>query len=207
MATKTVQVALVLGDGAAPEMMVQAVRVVETAAALDSLRIEIIETPMGWNAYERGGDTLPARSLAVATQIGTLFFGGVGDPDLDETIGSEHPDQRPEAKVLLTIRKQWGLLLNFRPIIYYPELRDLTRLRPDLIPDQGIEQIFVRYLLEDSYFGVSDLFDRIDGTTRTLEEVGSEFNVTRERVRQIESKALRKLKHPSKRKKLQDYLD
>ena len=41
----------------------------------------------------------------------------------------------------------------------------------------------------------------------TLEEVGREFGVTRERIRQIESKALRKLRHPSRRKKLQDYLE
>ena len=46
-----------------------------------------------------------------------------------------------------------------------------------------------------------------DGHQRTLEEVGKEFNVTRERIRQIEAKALRKLRHPSRSKKLRDYLD
>ena len=46
-----------------------------------------------------------------------------------------------------------------------------------------------------------------DGRTRTLEEVGREFNVTRERIRQIEAKALRKLKHPSRSKRLKDFLD
>ena len=46
-----------------------------------------------------------------------------------------------------------------------------------------------------------------DGHQRTLEEVGREFNVTRERIRQIEAKALRKLRHPSRSKKLRDYLD
>jgi len=46
-----------------------------------------------------------------------------------------------------------------------------------------------------------------DGRARTLEEVGKEFNVTRERIRQIEAKALRKLKHPSRSKKLRDFLD
>lgn len=46
-----------------------------------------------------------------------------------------------------------------------------------------------------------------DGRSRTLEEVGREFNVTRERIRQIEAKALRKLRHPSRSKKLRDYLE
>jgi len=46
-----------------------------------------------------------------------------------------------------------------------------------------------------------------DGRTRTLEEVGKVFNITRERIRQIEAKALRKLRHPSRSKRLKDYLD
>ena len=50
-------------------------------------------------------------------------------------------------------------------------------------------------------------FGIVDGRTRTLEEVGKEFNVTRERIRQIEAKALRKLRHPSRSKKLRDFLD
>ena len=45
-----------------------------------------------------------------------------------------------------------------------------------------------------------------DGKARTLEEVGKEFQVTRERIRQIEAKALRKLRHPSRSKKLKDYM-
>ena len=50
-------------------------------------------------------------------------------------------------------------------------------------------------------------FGMNDGRARTLEEVGKEFNVTRERIRQIEAKALRKLRHPSRSRKLRDYLD
>ncbi|MBF0594455.1 MAG: RNA polymerase sigma factor RpoD [Candidatus Omnitrophica bacterium] len=50
-------------------------------------------------------------------------------------------------------------------------------------------------------------FGIVDGTSRTLEEVGAEFNVTRERVRQIESKALRKLRHPTRSRKLKMFLD
>ena len=46
-----------------------------------------------------------------------------------------------------------------------------------------------------------------DGRNHTLEEVGKEFNVTRERIRQIEAKALKKLRHPSRSKQLRDYFD
>ena len=46
-----------------------------------------------------------------------------------------------------------------------------------------------------------------DGQTRTLEEVGKQFNITRERIRQIEAKALRKIRHPSRSKRLKDFLE
>ena len=49
-------------------------------------------------------------------------------------------------------------------------------------------------------------FGLLDGRTRTLEEVGKEFNVTRERIRQIEAKALRKLKNPNRCKRLRDFV-
>ena len=55
--------------------------------------------------------------------------------------------------------------------------------------------------------GIKLRFGLEDGRSRTLEEVGKEFDVTRERIRQIEAKALRKLRHPSRSKKLKDYLE
>jgi len=50
-------------------------------------------------------------------------------------------------------------------------------------------------------------FGLVDGYSRTLEEVGRQFKVTRERIRQIEAKALRKLRHPSRSKKLRSFLE
>ena len=61
--------------------------------------------------------------------------------------------------------------------------------------------------LEDLKDGVNHTLEAFGYPTRTLEEVGKEFNVTRERIRQIEAKALRKLRHPSRSKKLKDFLN
>jgi len=151
------QIALVKGDGSGPEMMEAAVKVVTVAANLDNLELEFIETPMGWNAYQKYGDTLPQESLKKAKEIGIIFFGGVGDPKFDTTIGEEKPEMKPEARALLTLRKEMGLLLNFRPIIFYKSLASLANVRPETIPDEGVKQIWIRFLLEDSYFGNEDL--------------------------------------------------
>lgn len=150
-------IALVKGDGAAPEMMEVACAIAIKSAKKDGVEIEFEETPMGWNAYEKYGDTLPQKSFERAVEIGTVFFGGVGDPELDNTIGKEKPEMKPEARCLLTLRKKMGLLLNFRPMIYYKELAHLSMVKPEMVPDQGIQQIWVRFLLEDSYFGNEDL--------------------------------------------------
>lgn len=151
------QIALVSGDGSAPEMMVQATKVACAAAQKDGIEIEFVPTPMGWNAYRQYGDTLPNESLQTATRLGLLFFGGVGDPEYDSTIGKEYPKMMPEARVLLTIRKQWGLLLNFRPVIFYKSLAHLAMVRPETIPAEGVEQHWIRFLLEDEYYGNRDL--------------------------------------------------
>jgi RNA polymerase primary sigma factor len=91
----------------------------------------------------------------------------------------------------------------------------------DFIPDQGAAplDIAARKLLEQTIRDVLDdlspreaevvrlRFGLIDGRPRTLEEVGREFGVTRERIRQIESKTLAKLRHPLRSDRLRDYLD
>lgn len=154
---KTVKIALVKGDGSGPEMMEQAVLVAQKAANLDDFTLEFIETPMGWNAYDQFGDTLPEKSFLKAKELGIIFFGGVGDFKHDTTIGLEKPHLKPEARALLAIRKDLGLLLNFRPMIYYKSLAHLANVKPEVIPEEGVKQIWIRFLLEDSYFGNTDL--------------------------------------------------
>ena len=83
------------------------------------------------------------------------------------------------------------------------------------VPAEAAAQTLLREQLEEVLNTLTDREKKVlrlrfgldDGRQRTLEEVGREFNVTRERIRQIEAKALRKLRHPSRSRKLKDYLD
>ena len=78
----------------------------------------------------------------------------------------------------------------------------------DFIPDDDVPAPAVLDTLTEREQKVLKLrFGLEDGRTRTLEEVGKQFDVTRERIRQIEAKALRKLRHPSRSKKLKDFLE
>ncbi|MBU4339014.1 hypothetical protein KKB43_04300 [Patescibacteria group bacterium] len=163
---KNIEIALVMGDGSAPEMMRVACKIAKIAAVIDGINIQFIKTPMGWGAYQKYGDTLPKKSLEKAMEIGIVFFGAVGDPALDNTIGVEKPEMKPETKVLLALRSQMGLLLNFRPVVYYKELAHLAQVRPERIPEQGIRQIWLRFLLQDSYFGSEDLREQIPPEVR-----------------------------------------
>ncbi len=82
-------------------------------------------------------------------------------------------------------------------------------------PDDAASHTMLREQLSDVLSTLTPREEKVlrlrfgleDGRSRTLEEVGKEFNVTRERIRQIEAKALRKLRHPSRSRKLKDYLD
>ena len=82
-------------------------------------------------------------------------------------------------------------------------------------PDSMATQAMLKKQLNDVLATITPREEKVlrlrfgldDGRTRTLEDVGKEFNVTRERIRQIEAKALRKLRHPSRSKRLKDYLD
>jgi RNA polymerase primary sigma factor len=83
-----------------------------------------------------------------------------------------------------------------------------------LKPEDAAATLLLKEQLNDILYTLTDRernvlimrFGLRDGRLRTLEEVGKEFEVTRERIRQIEAKALRKLRHPSRRKKLEDYI-
>jgi RNA polymerase primary sigma factor len=88
-------------------------------------------------------------------------------------------------------------------------------IQDDNVPVQAAAQTLLKEQLDEVLDTLTEREQKVlrlrfgmnDGRARTLEEVGKEFDVTRERIRQIEAKALRKLRHPSRSRKLRDYLD
>ncbi len=94
-------------------------------------------------------------------------------------------------------------------------LGDFIEDKEAMSPDQYANNQLLKDEINNVLSGLTEREEKVlrlrfglyDGRTRTLEEVGKEFNVTRERIRQIEAKALRKLKHPTRSKRLKDFFD
>jgi 3-isopropylmalate dehydrogenase len=159
---RRVEIALVRGDGSGPELMDAACRITAVAAKkYNDLDVVWVETPMGWSAFDEYGDTYPEPSRKTVKRCGIVFFGGVGNPELDDTLGEQHPGMKPEGRCLLGLREDLGLLVNGRPLTIPYDLRHATKIRPEFIPKYGIQQWWMRYLLEDGYFGTRDLIGEI----------------------------------------------
>ena len=141
-----------------------------------------------------------------------------------QTLGREPTDEEVGAELELTPERVREILKISQKTtsLETPIGDDEDSLLGDFIADEGqvspYEATTKQLMLENVEEVLATLTDReakvlkmrfgLHGAKAlTLEEVGREFGVTRERIRQIESKALRKLRHPSRRKKLQDYLE
>jgi 3-isopropylmalate dehydrogenase len=139
------KIAVLPGDGIGPEIMREAVRVLD-ALKSDGLKIETEFAPVGGAGYDAAQDPLPAATLNLAQQADAVLFGAVGGPKYDTL---ERP-MRPE-QGLLRLRKDLGLFANLRPAVLYPELAGASTLRPDVVA--GLDIMILRELTGDIYFG------------------------------------------------------
>ena len=139
------KIAVLPGDGIGPEIMSEAVRVLD-ALRSDGLRIEIESAPVGGAGYDAGGDPLPAATLKLARQADAVLFGAVGGPRYDVLERRSRPEQG-----LLRLRKELGLFANLRPAVLYPELAGASTLKPEVVA--GLDIMILRELTGDIYFG------------------------------------------------------
>ncbi len=138
-------IAVLPGDGIGPEIIEQAVRVLERLRA-DGLNVSFEYADVGGTAYERHGHPLPPATLQLAQRADAVLFGSVGDPRFDTLERALRPEQ-----AILGLRKNLGLFANLRPAILYPELADASSLKPEVVA--GLDILIVRELTGDIYFG------------------------------------------------------
>ena len=160
---------------------------------------------------------LSADFSRLGEEIGRIEAAGADWVHVDVMDGMFVPNLTIGPPVIKHLRKTTDLPFDVHLMIEKPE-----RYLADFIKDDGAEEpldVATRQMLQDAVRDVLDeLNDREkqvvrlrfgldDEQARTLEEVGKEFGVTRERIRQIESKTLAKLRHPHRSQKLRDYLE
>ena len=134
------------GDGIGPEIVAEAVKVLDALAADGSLELTLEHGLVGGAAYDAAGDPLPAETLEAARVADAVLLGAVGGPKWEPL----HISKRPE-KGLLGLRAGLGLFANLRPAILYPQLAGASTLKPEVV--SGLDILIVRELTGGIYFG------------------------------------------------------
>jgi 3-isopropylmalate dehydrogenase len=140
------KIALTPGDGIGPEVVHEAVLVLQAVAARFHHEFSFTEHLLGGCAIDRFGTALPATTLAAALDADAVLLGAVGGPKWDDPAARVRPEQG-----LLAIRKELGLYANLRPVRPFPELAGMSPLKPERV--RGVDFIVFRELTGGLYFG------------------------------------------------------
>lgn len=142
------KIAVLPGDGIGPEIVSQAVRVLDRIAERYGVRFDYEQALVGGAAYDATGHPLPPETLDLCKRSDAVLFGAVGGPKWDNL----PPALRPEAGALLPLRKQLGLYANLRPALLFPALAEASPLKPEVL-GEGLDILVVRELTGGIYFG------------------------------------------------------
>ena len=143
--TKTI--AVIRGDGIGPEIVDQALRVLDRIAGLYGHTFNYIDVDMGGCAIDKYGDPLPDSELKKCVESDSVLLGAVGGNQWNDVPGHMRPE-----KGLLRLRAGMGVYSNNRPAKIWPQLADASPLKKDIV-EKGIDFIIVRELIGGIYFG------------------------------------------------------
>ena len=143
---KTFTIAVLPGDGIGPEVIAQAVRVLEAVGERFEIRLVFETWPVGAAGVAIANDPLPTVTRDAVIQSDAVLLGAVGDPALDNA----PPALRPEAG-LLALRKLLGVFANLRPVAVHPSLINSSPLKADRL--HGVDLLVVRELTGGLYYG------------------------------------------------------
>jgi len=141
------KIAVLPGDGIGPEVMAEAMKVLDAVESRFSVRFERSFANVGGIAIDRDGKALPEQTIAVCRESDAILFGSVGGPKWE----SLPPDEQPERGALLPLRKIFGLFCNLRPAIIFPALTGNSSLKAEVI-EGGFDLLVVRELTGGIYF-------------------------------------------------------
>lgn len=142
------KIAVVAGDGIGPDIVKQAVKVLDTVGSKFGHSFEYTYTLAGGAAIDEVGEPLPQKTIDVCKASDSVLLGAVGGPKWDDLGGKE----RPEA-ALLGLRSELGLFANVRPAVLHDALKDACPLKPELLGENGLDIVVMRELTGGIYFG------------------------------------------------------
>lgn len=142
------KVAVLAGDGIGPEVMDEAIKVLDAAQTKFSFELTYEYADVGGIAIDKHGEALPASTLKICEGSDAILFGSVGGPKWEAL----PPEQQPERAALLPLRKHFDLFCNFRPAKVFKSLTAACPLRPDIV-GSGFDILCVRELTSGIYFG------------------------------------------------------
>ncbi len=143
---KSYEIAVIKGDGIGPEIVDEAVKVLDAVSEKEGFRLNYKEYLMGGCAYEAVGTPIPDITIEGCRVSDAVLFGSIGGYKWDNL----PREMKPESG-LLKLRKELGLFANLRPVSVFDELVEASSMKPEVV--KGVDLLVVRELTGGIYFG------------------------------------------------------